>query len=275
MRTLSEQIQRLRDVLVTCYNAIQRKGGTIPEAGERNMTNLPAAVLSIPQTHGVLTELEVTANGVYLPADHDADGFLKVTANFDTSNLPKVKVKSFSVNDDCINEDGSFPAELIDTSETTTMIGVFLNCSSLQTLDVSNWDVSKVTDFTQIFEGTKIQQIDISNWDLSSAYSITAMFWGCTNLTNVDVSKLNTSSIVRFRGIFGGNQKMNFNNIDVSNWNTSNGKEFGVLFRSCHLLTSLDLSNWDLSNATDVSDMFHGCTSLTSLIGNKPLEDDT
>ena len=33
MRTLNEQIQRLRDALVTCFNAIKRKGGTIPEAG--------------------------------------------------------------------------------------------------------------------------------------------------------------------------------------------------------------------------------------------------
>lgn len=275
MRTLNEQIQRLRDVLVDCYNTIKRKGGTIPQAGERNMTNLPDAVRSIPQTHGVLTELNVTANGEYLPADYDADGFSKVTAKFDTSSLPKVKVSTFQVTNDCINADGYFLAELIDTSETTSLQKAFVNCTSLQTLDVSNWNVSKVTDFTQIFEETKIRQIDISNWNLSSAYSITAMFWGCTNLTNVDVSKLNTSSIVRFRGVFGGNQKMNFNNIDVSNWNTRNGKEFGVLFKNCHLLTSLDLSNWDLSNATDVSDMFNGCSSLTSLIGNQPLKDDT
>lgn len=93
MKTLNEQIDRLRDVLVTCYKAIKRKGGTIPEAGERNMTNLPAAVLSIPQTHGVLTNLEVTANGEYLPADHDADGFSKVTAKFHNENATPFEYK--------------------------------------------------------------------------------------------------------------------------------------------------------------------------------------
>lgn len=84
MRTLNEQIQRVKDALVTCYNAIKRKGGTIPEAGERTLLNMPAAVLSIPQTHGVMTELNVTANGEYLPSDYDADGFSKVTAEFDS-----------------------------------------------------------------------------------------------------------------------------------------------------------------------------------------------
>ena len=83
MRTLNEQIQRLKDALVTCYNAIKRKGGTIPEAGERTLLNMPAAVLSIPQTHGVLTELNVTATGEYLPSDYDADGFSKVTAKLE------------------------------------------------------------------------------------------------------------------------------------------------------------------------------------------------
>lgn len=83
MRTLNEQIQRVKDALVTCYNAIKRKGGTIPEAGERTLLNMPAAVLSIPQIHGVMTELNVTANGEYLPSDYDADGFSKVTANLE------------------------------------------------------------------------------------------------------------------------------------------------------------------------------------------------
>jgi hypothetical protein len=92
MRTLNEQIQRLRDTLVDCYNTIKRKGGTIPEVGERNMTNLPDAVRSIPQEHTELTELTITANGEYLP-EEGVDGFSKVTANFDTSSM-KAKVVS-------------------------------------------------------------------------------------------------------------------------------------------------------------------------------------
>lgn len=100
MKTLNDQIQRLRDVLVTCYNTIKRKGGTIPVVGERNMSNLPAAVLSIPQIHSVLTDLEVTANGDYLPADYDADGFSKVTVSVEPN--PDIRV-----NDGCYYEDGS------------------------------------------------------------------------------------------------------------------------------------------------------------------------
>lgn len=84
MRTLNEQIQRLKDALVTCYNAIKRKGGTIPEAGERTLLNMPAAVLSIPQTHGVMGDLVAAENNrEYLPADYGVDGFSKVTTKIE------------------------------------------------------------------------------------------------------------------------------------------------------------------------------------------------
>ena len=84
MRTLNEQIQRLRDALVTCYNAIKRKGGTIPEAGERTLLNMPAAVLSIPQIHGVMGDLVAAENNrEYLPADYGVDGFSKVTTKIE------------------------------------------------------------------------------------------------------------------------------------------------------------------------------------------------
>lgn len=213
MITLNEQIQRLRDVLVTCYNAIKRKGGTIPEEGLRNMSNLPAAVLSIPQTHGVLTELEVTANGEYLPTDYNADWFSKVTARFDTSSLPKVKVTTFKVTNDCINEDGRWEGEnLIDTSECTAFTAPFHSCSLLVQLDASRWNTSKVREFNSVF-------------------------YGCSNLVYLDVSSWNASNVTNFNGLFFDCKKLK--QLDLRNWDVSNGTQFNVSFQSCNVLSSL------------------------------------
>lgn len=44
MKTLNEQIERVKELLRKCYGVVVSKGGEIPEAGERNMENLPNAI---------------------------------------------------------------------------------------------------------------------------------------------------------------------------------------------------------------------------------------
>lgn len=195
MRTLNEQIQRLRDVLVTCYSAIKRKGGTIPDVGERNITNLPAAVRSIPQVHTELVDLEVTANGEYLPADYDADGFSKVTAKFDTSSLQKVKVTSISVNESCFNNGVWEGGKFLDTSELKSINSLFKNMTSLTNVDVSGWDTKNIVDASHAFMGsTNLQFLDVSNWDVINLQGCSYMFAGSAvsklNLINWDVSNV-------------------------------------------------------------------------------------
>ena len=43
----TEKIARLRELVRNAYNAIANKGGSVPEVGERTMSNLPAAISSI------------------------------------------------------------------------------------------------------------------------------------------------------------------------------------------------------------------------------------
>lgn len=48
MRTINEQIERLRELIRKCYGAVVGKNGTVPEVGERNMENLPQSINTIP-----------------------------------------------------------------------------------------------------------------------------------------------------------------------------------------------------------------------------------
>lgn len=246
MRTLNEQIQRVKDALVTCYNAIKRKGGTIPEAGERTLLNMPAAVLSIPQTHGVMTELNVTANGEYLPVDYDADGFSKVTAEFDTSSLPKIKVTNFSVTNDCINEDGRWwGGTFIDTSKCVSFANLFKDCANLEELDLSNWNVSNITTLSCMFQGClKLKYLNLKNWDTQKVTTINSAFSNCYELISINGS------------------------IDLSNVTVSR-----YAFMNCYKLETLDLTNWNASKDTDRRQLFQYCGSLTSIVGNRTYDD--
>lgn len=247
MRTLNEQIQRLRDVLVTCYNAIKRKGGTIPEEGLRNMSNLPAAVLSIPQTHGVLTDLEVTSNGEYLPADYDADGFSKVTARFDTSSLPKVKVGSFYVTNACANENGEWDgATLIDTSECTNFKDVFRGTNAFINLDLRGLNTSKVTNLESMFNSCRnLQNINLSRWDTSKVTNSSYVFTACRELVN----------------------------LDLSGWDTTQVTKALSMFSTLVSIKHLDLTHFNMENLTENYDMFGNLFKLSTLIGGKSIED--
>lgn len=204
IKELNEQIDRLRKVLVTCYKAIKEKGGSIPEAGERNMTNLPAAVLSIPQTHGVLKELEVTADGEYLPATYDADGFSKVIANFDTSSLQKIKVSTFSVRNNCIDENGRWRGEdLIDTSQCENFINLFYQCTAITTLDASKWDVRGVRTINTAFAGcNNLKDLDVSTWVTSSLEESGFTFSQCRELIAIDLINWDFSKVTFITSMF-------------------------------------------------------------------------
>lgn len=74
--------------------------------------------------------------------------------------------------------------EKFNTSKVTTMKNMFQGHSLLESLDLSKWDISKVTDISAMFSNcTALSSIvGISNWDLSNATNFNSMFSKCTSL---------------------------------------------------------------------------------------------
>ena len=123
----------------------------------------------------------------------------------------------------------------LDTSKVTNMYGMFYQCSSLTSLDLSNFDTSKVTDMSGMFNScSSLTSLDLSNFDTSSVTNMSSMFWCCSSLTSLDLSSFNTSKVTNMYSMFD----------------------------TCSSLTSLDLSNFDTSKVTNMSYMFSGCSSL-------------
>ena len=52
---------------------------------------------------------------------------------------------------------------------------------------ISEWDVSRVTDMSRLFEGATSFDGDISKWDVSSVTDMSLMFWGATSF-RIDIS---------------------------------------------------------------------------------------
>lgn len=166
-----------------------------------------------------------------------------------------------------------------NTHNVTNMGFMFYNCNKLK-LDVSDWDVSKVTTFDHMFRGTGLT-IDISNWDVSSAENIYCMLHN-TNGPNdiIDVSKWDVSNVKYFGYLFKGTRAKEIKGLE--NWNTSNGREFDQMFINANRIKYLNLSNFDTTNARtnkneqasannasplkNTANMFDGMTSLESIV---------
>ena len=72
----------------------------------------------------------------------------------------------------------------LDISQLTTMDGMFSGCSSLTSLDLSNWDTSNVIDMRSMFAGcSRLEVLDVSNFDTSrNDYIMGQMFNNCSSL---------------------------------------------------------------------------------------------
>ena len=280
MKPLNEQIQRLRDILHTCYESIASKGGTLPPVGERNMTNLPDAVESVPQViNAELEELTITQNGEYLPSEGVA-GFSKVTAEFDTSSLPKVKLASgFRVTNECVNNNGRWYGEdIIDTSECTTFENTFSGCSSLLEIN-ANWDTKNVKTIRACFSGcTNLKKINgIDKWDVSGVsanYNCRETFMNCSNLEELHLGEWKTNSFGELNSTFKYCRKLH--TLDVSGWDTSKVASFSFVFEQCNVLKELDLTSWSVERFTGgwlMQAMFNGTTLLETIVGRRTIDD--
>ena len=151
-----------------------------------------------------------------------------------------------------------------DTSRVTNMSYMFFNTSSLTLLNLSNFDTSKVTNMDSIFRGmTNLTTIDLSNFDTSKVTDMSSMFSDMRNLITLNLSNFNTSKVAYMNRMFS--DMHNLTNLNISNFDTSQVTDMHDMFSNIKNLTTLNLSNFNTSRVTDMGFMFYGMSSLTSL----------
>lgn len=86
---------------------------------------------------------------------------------------------------------------------------MFSNCSSLTSLDVSNWNVSSLENTHDMFRSCKsLTTLDVSKWKAKNLKDMTQMFWLCENLTSLDCSGFDTCNATKMYGVFGYCRKL-------------------------------------------------------------------
>ena len=131
-------------------------------------------------------------------------------------------------------------------------------------LDLSNFDTSKVTNMSHMFNGmSNLTTLNLSNFNTSNVTNMGGMFFNMTNLTAFNFSNFDTSKVTDMGSMFYGMSSLT--TLDLFNFNTSQVMIMGGMFFNMANLTTLNLSNFDTSNVTDMRSMFNGMTNLASL----------
>ena len=119
-------------------------------------------------------------------------------------------------------------------------------------------------DFSFMFYNcTNITNIDLSLLETKKVIDIGGMFYGCSKLTSIDLSSFDTKNITNMGGMFY--KCSNLKNIDLSSFNTKNVTDMGGMFLGCSNLKSIDLTSFDTKNVTDMNGMFYNCANLESI----------
>ena len=103
----------------------------------------------------------------------------------------------------------------------------------------------------------------IYNLHTENVTNMQYMFYGCNNLTELDVSRFDTSKVTNMAGTF-----MYCNSVtklDINGFDTSSTTNMSCLFYECNLVESLEVKNFDTKNVTKMDCMFHGCNNLLNL----------
>ncbi|EAE2233953.1 BspA family leucine-rich repeat surface protein, partial [Listeria monocytogenes] len=106
-----------------------------------------------------------------------------------------------------------------------------------------------------------LTELDVSGLDTSAVSNMRGMFYRCSALEELDVSHFDTSSVTNMLYMFCDNEKLE--KLDVSNFDTSSVTTMAYMFQNCTALKSLYLDNFTYTKT--MTDMFKGTTSLNYL----------
>ena len=163
-------------------------------------------------------------------------------------------------------EKGKYSIKYSFISRINDINRLFLNCNSLKSVDLSNFNCENVTNLSCIFRNCiNLEKITFKNYASSfntlNVTDMSSMFENCQRLKDLNLLYLNTSKVTNMSYMFY--HCFLLDDLDFSKFNTEKVTNMSWMFFGCESLQKLLLNNFNTENVTDMSYMFCGCKSLT------------
>ena len=142
---------------------------------------------------------------------------------------------------------------------------MFYNCTGLNTLDTSGWNLSSLNNGSNMFYLTPLISLDTSGWRLNNLSTAGQMFERCNALISLgDTSRWGLEKLTNASAMF--HDCFALQSLDTSGWRLENVTTMRQTFDTCRALTTLgDTSRWNLIRCTDMQSLFSNCNQLTKV----------
>ena len=145
------------------------------------------------------------------------------------------------------------------------MNSMFHNIFNITTINLSNFDTSRVTNMSYMFfSSPMVRELDLTNFDTRNVTNMYEMFDNMTFLTKIKFSdKFDTGNVTNMGRMFS--RLRSIEQLDLSHFNTGKVIDMAAMFLNSSALTSLDLSSFDTRNVTHMNNMFQGVVGVSRL----------
>ena len=173
-------------------------------------------------------------------------------SSFDTSNVTDMKWMFFG-----LNKLKKLNLTNFDTSKVTNMYAMFEQMTDVSEIKFgSNFNTKNVVNMGRMFAvNPSIQRLDLSSFNTSKVTAMNDMFNLMTSLTQINFgANFDTSNVTDMTGMFY--QSTSLVNLDLSHFNTRKVKSMNSMFSQMSGLTILDISNFETPSLEDAGSMF-------------------
>lgn len=145
-----------------------------------------------------------------------------------------------------------------DVSQVTNLDSTFAGCEKFNS-DLSKWNVGNVTSMRYSFFGCDAFNANLSEWNVGRVVDMGDMLYGCYAF-NSDLSRWNVAQVANMDQLFYNCWAFN---ADISKWNVARVTTMNRMFYGCKIFNA-NLSRWDVSNVEDMGFMFWGCEAFNA-----------
>jgi surface protein len=146
-------------------------------------------------------------------------------------------------------------------SNTHDLSMAFRYCSSLQKVNLNGLSLKSLD--TAFGGCSSLTSVTCTNIDTTNLINCSMAFDSCSKLTTLNLSKFDTTNVVTMSKMFNGCSSLT--TLNLNGWKTPNLLNMSSMFYNCKSLKSIDLSSFETRLVSDMSSLFYDCNNLTEI----------